>query len=482
MGFTSMTFVVPSVVSSALPSPKPNAAQATLPNIVLFIADDLGVNDISPYGNQVVKTPNLDRLSTESLRFTHAFAGSPTCGPSRSTILTGLMPFRHGAHGNHSGVKENTKSIVQYLQSLGYKVAIAGKLHVGPEEVFAFERISKTNVPEPGFEKKPGLHYDLNMDPVDTWLSKQKSDRPFVLIVADHSPHVVWTEKSTYDPAEVDIPSVHVDTEETRKSRARYYEDITKMDHNLGRLLGSLEKHHLSENTMLVFTADQGPQWPFAKWSLYDDGVRVPLMIRWPGQVNPGSQTDAMVSQVDLLPTFVEIAGGNAPENIDGKSFLPVLKGKKNTHRDVVFATHTGDGMMNRSPSRMLRTKQYKYILNLAPEGVYHTHMDKAKDHDGGREYWDSWVEKAKTDQHAAAVLQRYHHHPAEELYDLEADAHEIHNLAADRTYAKMITRYRKQMAAWRQSQGDAETGPEQIKPPASSKGKAPVAPYVFLE
>lgn len=482
MGFTSMTFVVPSVVSLALPPPKPNAAQATLPNIVLFIADDLGVNDISPYGNQVVKTPNLDRLSTESLRFTHAFAGSPTCGPSRSTILTGLMPFQHGAHGNHSGVKENTQSIVQYLQPLGYKVAIAGKLHVGPEKVFAFERISKTNVPEPGFEKKPGLHYDLNMDPVDTWLSKQKSDQPFVLIVADHSPHVVWPEQSTYDPAEVDIPSVHVDTEETRKSRARYYEDITKMDRNVGRLLGSLEKHNLSENTMLVFTADQGPQWPFAKWSLYDDGIRVPLMIRWPGQVKPGSQTDAMVSQVDLLPTFVEIAGGNAPENIDGKNFLPVLKGEKDTHRDVVFASHTGDGMMNRSPSRMLRTRRYKYILNLAPESVYHTHMDKAKDHDGGREYWNSWVEKAKTDQHATAVLQRYYHHPAEELYDIETDPHEIHDLAADSTYAEIITRYRKQMAAWRQSQGDFETGPEQIKPPAPSKGKAPVAPYVFLE
>ena len=460
---------------------QPTSSQSSpKPNIVLFIADDLGINDITPYGNKIVKTPNLDALSRQSLRFTHAFAGSPTCGPSRSTILTCLMPFRHGAHGNHSGVKEKTKSIVQYMQPLGYRVALAGKLHVGPEEVFSFERIAKTNVPEPGFEQKPGLNYDLNMDPVATWLSNQETGQPFLLIVADHSPHVVWPEKSTYDPGKVDIPPTHIDTDETRRSRARYYEDITKMDNNVGRLLKALEENDLTKNTIVFFTADQGPQWPFAKWSLYEDGIRVPLLVRWPGQTKPGSETHAMVSQADLLPTFIEIAGGKTPDNIDGRSFLPILQGEKDSHREVVFASHTGDGMMNRSPSRMLRTQRYKYILNLAPENVYHTHIDNAKDHDGGREYWDSWVEKSKTDQHAAAILQRYHHHPAEELYDLQSDPHELHNLAADSRHTKLLERFRKDLAAWRHLQGDHETGPEKLEPPV--KGKKPVAPYVFLD
>jgi len=207
------------------------------PNIVLFIADDLDADDIGPYGNRIVRTPHLDRFAQQSIRFNLAFAGSPTCGPSRSTIFTGLMPFRHGAHGNHSGVREGTRSLVQYLQPLGYRVVIAGKLHVGPQDVFAFERVSKTNVPEPGFENKPGLHYDLQMDPVDAWLSQQKTGQPFLLIVADHSPHVVWPETSTYDPDSVDIPSVHVDTRDTRKARARYYEDITKMDGNVAGCL-----------------------------------------------------------------------------------------------------------------------------------------------------------------------------------------------------------------------------------------------------
>lgn len=457
---------------------------ATRPNIVIFIGDDLGVDDIGPYGNRVVRTPNLDKLSDESLLFTRAFAGSPTCGPSRSTLFTGLLPFRHGAHGNHSAVRESSRSLVQYLQPLGYRVVIAGKLHVGPEEVFAFDRISRTNVPEQGFEERPGLHYDLDMGPVDSWLSEQQNDQPFLLIVADHSPHVVWPEKSGYNPEEIDIPAVHIDTEKTRKARGRYYEDITKMDGNLGKLLSSLDKHGLADNTMMIFTADQGPQWPFAKWSLYDDGIRVPLMIRWPGQVEAGSRTGALISQADLLPTFVEIAGGKAPAAVDGQSFLGVITGKTDTHREMVFATHTGDRLMNRSPARMLRTARYKYIFNLAPESVYHTHMDKTRDHNGGREYWSSWVEKAETDKKAAAVLQRYHHHPEEELYDVEADPDEMNNLAGDPKYKKMMEEFRKEMAAWRKRQGDFETGPEEIKPeqePANGK-KKPAAPYVFLD
>ena len=482
MRFATLLFAVHVGLCSAQSRTLREILPPSKPNIVLFIADDLGWNHIGPYGNRVVKTPHVDRLSNESMRFTHAFAASPTCGPSRSSLLTGLLPFRHGAHGNHSAVKPDTRSMVQYFLPLGYKAAIAGKLHVGPQEVFSFERISKTNIPEHGFEQKPGLNYDLNMDPVDAWLSRQKSHEPFLLIVADHSPHVVWPVKTSYRTDDVDIPSNHVDTENTRRSRARYYEDITKMDRNLGRVLQSLEQHHLAENTVVVFTADQGPQWPFAKWSLYDDGIRVPLLIRWPRNVQPHSHSDAMISQVDLLPTLVEIAGGHAPENIDGTSFLKILTGEKDSHREVVFASHTGDGMMNRSPSRMLRTKQFKYLLNLAPENIYHTHIDKAKDHDGGREYWDTWVEKAKSDDHAAAVLQRYHFHPEEELYDLETDPHEMRNLARDSKYADMLDRFRRELADWRREQGDFETGPEQIKSGPSDKGKKPLAPYVFLE
>lgn len=451
-------------------------------NIVLFIADDLDATDIGPYGNKIVRTPNLDKLAQESMLFTRAFASSPTCSPSRSTIFTGLMPMRHGGHGNHNGVKEGTPSLVQYLQPLGYRVALAGKLHIGPEAVFPFERIEQTNVPEPGFEKKPGLNWDLNLAPVDQWLAQQQKNKPFMLVVADHSPHVIWPEKAEYDPAQIDIPVNHIDTRETRASRARYYTDITKMDNNVGKVLASLERNGLAKNTIVLFVSDQGPQWPFAKWSLYDDGVQTPLIVRWPGTVDPAAKAGALVSLADLVPTLVEASGGTAPGNIDGQSFLAVLKGQKETHREAVYATHTGDRLMNRAPARMVRTAQYKYILNLAPQILYTTHMDKAKDHDGGREYWDSWREKSFTDTHAAAVLWRYHNRPKEELYNVEDDPKELRNLAADPKYARVLAGMRTKMAEWRKGQSDTITGPEEFneKVEEQKKGQKPVAPYVF--
>ncbi|MGS2737955.1 sulfatase family protein [Sinomicrobium sp. M5D2P17] len=474
--FLVLFFLLGNIVNST--AQKPISPGKNPLNIILFIADDLAAEDIGPYGNKIVNTPNLDRLAGESLLFQNAFASSPTCGPSRSSMFTGLMPFRHGGHGNHSGVKEGTQSLPHYLRPLNYKVAIAGKYHVGPEENFPFERIMNTNVPEPGFENNPGLHYDLNMEPVDSWLSEQKEEGPFMLVIADHSPHVIWPENSEYDKDEVDIPKRHIDTRDTRISRTRYYQDITKMDKNVGKLLSSLEKNGLEENTIVIFVSDQGPQWAFGKWSLYDYGVQSPMLIRWPGKIKANTKTKAMVSLIDLLPTFVEIGGGKAPGQIDGKSFLPLLTGKKDTHRKVVFATHTGDGQMNRSPSRMVRTERYKYILNLAPEVLYTTHMDKAKDHDGGREYWDSWREKSFTDAHAKSVLWRYHHHPKEELYDIKNDPQELNNLANNSEYSEIKESLRKQVKIWRKEQGDSETGPEDLS--KKKKRKKPVAPYVF--
>lgn len=450
-------------------------------NIVLFIADDLGANDIGPYGNVIVRTPSIDHLASESLLFTNAFASSPTCSPSRASILTGLMPFRNGAHANHSGIKAGIKTLPYYLLSLSYKTALAGKYHIGPKEAYPFELIHHSNVPEPGKEDKGVLWTDLNMEVVEAWLSDAAgSDSSFFLVVNDHSPHVIWPEKAEYEPSKVDIPLFHIDTEETRLSRARYYTDISKMDQNLGMLLQALESNGLSENTIVVFTSDQGPQWAFGKWNLYDYGVRVPLLIRWPGVLSGGETTDALVSLVDLLPTFVEMAGGVAPlyhEVIGGKSLVPLLSGERHHHRDKVFATHTGDGNMNRSPMRMIRTRRYKYILNLAPDLRYTTHIDKSKNHDGGRQYWDSWVDRSYETKQAAWVLWRYHHRPAEELYDVMNDPYEMTNKAGDPAYAEILATFRDQMTEWRAAQGDRETEPYEPLP-AKSGGQG--IPYIF--
>lgn len=449
-------------------------AQSARPNIVLFVADDHSYTDCGAYGSDDVHTPNIDRLAREGLLFRNAFAASPTCMPSRAALFTGLMPFRNGAHANNmagqSQCRDDVLSLPHYLKKLGYRVAQAGKTHFAPKSVFPFERVSKSEVPEPGFEDHPGLHMDLNTAAVDEWLAHVTPKEPFCLVVCDHSPHVIWTVPPTYEPAAVSVPPNHIDTPELRTARARYYTDVTKMDANLGKVLASLQRHGFATNTVFVYTADQGAQWPFAKWGLYDQGIHVPFIVRWPGTSEPDSRTGALISLADVLPTFIELAGGKAPPTLDGTSFLPLLEGKTTKHRDVIFATHSQDAGMNSSPMRCVRTPRYKYIYNLAPEIEYTTHMDKAKDHDGGREYWSSWEQAAEHDSQAADILKRYHWRPQEELYDLSLDPYEFNNLAADPLYGAIKTNLHQQLVAWRKQQNDTKTGPDPV--PEGSKWK----------
>jgi len=440
---------------------------AAKPNIVLFVADDHTATDCGAYGATDVRTPGIDRLAHEGLLFRRAFAGSPTCMPSRAVLYTGLMPFRNGAHANNmagqSQCRPEVRSLPHFLKDLGYRVAQAGKTHFAPKAVFPFERIQESEVPEPGFERNPALHLDLNVRAVEAWLEQAPTNQPFCLVVCDHSPHVIWPKKVDCNAASISVPPNHIDTPELRKSRARYYADIAKMDTNLALLLGCLDRLGLVSNTVFLYTADQGAQWPFAKWGLYDQGIRVPLIVRWPGKTRPGEATDAMISLADVAPTLVDLAGGQPTAGSDGRSFLPLLTGRPNVHREVIFATHSQDRDMNVSPMRCVRTCRYKFILNLAPENKYTTHMDRAKDHDGGREYWDSWVSAAGADQRAAILLQRYHWRPREELYDTWLDPWEVHNLAGDPAYAGIQLHLAGRLAAWRGQQNDHKTGPDPV-------------------
>ena len=249
------------------------------------------------------------------------------------------------------------------------------------------------------------------------------------------------------------------------------------MDKQLGEVYAAVAKH-LGDNTLFVFTADQGAQWPFGKWNLYDAGIRVPFLASWPGRIKPASTTEAMVSFLDILPTFIELAGGEAPKGLDGKSFAAVLRGKAAAHHKEIYAAHTGDGTMNVYPIRCIRTEKFKYILNLYPGNRYTTHIDKAAySHDGGRRYYDSWVLKAKSDPAAAAIVKRYHTRPAEELYDVVKDPYEMNNLAGDPEYAKVQAELKSKVKAWMKRMGDS--GPESQprtarnrKPPKKRVGK----------
>lgn len=469
-----MTFGVMGRVYGAVAATDNPAPAAGRPHVVLFIADDLTWHDVGPSGNRDVRTPNLDRLAREGMRFDAAFAASPTCTPSRSAIYTGMFPFRNGAHANHSLVNDGVRTLPHRMRDLGYRAVIAGKTHIGPRAAFPFEYLKDSNVMPPG--KDHVLWTDLNTAAVDGLLAEHHrgGKRPLCLVVCSHSPHVYWPENDSYDPAKLSLPPYLLDTPQTRAALARYYTDVTWMDKQVGEVLDALARHGYADETLFLFTADQGAQFPSAKWNLYDAGIRVPLLARWPGKVKPGTVTRAMVSLVDLLPTMIEAAGGAVPgQETDGRGFLPVLLGQAGRHRDEVYAAHTGDGKMNRSPMRCVRTARYKYILNLNPGEPYKTHISEGVSQDG-RSYWESWVRLAGQDPRAAAAVARFRHRPADELYDMTNDPYEQNNLAPDPAHAAALADLRAKLKQWRLQQGeDLSKVP---MPEDARKGQVPYA------
>lgn len=427
-------------------------AQSRRPHLVLFLADDHGFFDSPVYGAKVVRTPNMERLAAEGLTFEHAFSGAAICIPSRAILMSGLCSHRNGATANGKPMKTGLKTLPSYMKELGYQVAHFGKSHFLPAENYKDWEAVPSEIKGEGV-----LNTDLVTGAVDEWLANwEKSERrPLCLIVCSHSPHVTWDANQGYDPGEVELPPSFVDTAETRAARAEYYTDVTKMDTQLGEVYASVRKR-LGNNALFLYTSDNGAQWPFGKWSLYDAGIRLPMIATWPGVVRAASRTRAMVSFTDVLPTFMELAGGKGPAGIDGLSFAGVLRGRSSRHRDEIYASHTADnnGGMNCYPMRAVRTERWKYIRNLHPELSYQTHFDRGVQRDG-RVAWDSWVAKGQTDAKAAGVVRRYHARPVEELYDVAADPHETRNLAGVAEHAGVLGELRGKVDAWMKGMGD---------------------------
>lgn len=418
---------------------------AAPPNIVVFISDDHTLRDSSVYGSKDIITPHMDRLAAAGMTFDRAFAASPTCAPSRGAMLTGLMPARNGAEPNQTEPRAEIKKLPAYLQELGYEVVAFGKVaHYNQTLHYGFDHVEHT-----------GYHEDISILAALEWLRNRRSDKPLALFVGSNWPHVPWPITAEgHDPQSLTVPETHVETPATRRFRGRYYAGISRMDAELG-LVWQAAQDKFGTNLFFLHFSDQGAQWPFGKWCLYDDGIRTPMIAAWPGHIAPGSRTPAMVTLVDVLPTLVEVAGGKAPSGLDGQSFARVLSGETNRFRDRVFVTHSGDGNMNVYPSRGVRDERWKYILNLHPEYKFTTHVTEVAGEDGN--YWRSWVQKATKDADAATKVRRYQERPREELYDLQNDPLEKHNLAGDRSVTDIQKTMHDQLTAWMKAQGDQE-------------------------
>ncbi|MBL7114545.1 MAG: sulfatase [Kiritimatiellae bacterium] len=420
------------------------------PNILLILADDLAWNDAGCYGNPEVRTPNIDKLSKQGLTFTQAFTATAMCAPTRQQLYTGVFPVRNGAYPNHSKVKKGTRSIVHHLQALGYRVGLKGKKHFGPAESFPFDK------------------------PKSITEYMTKDNAPFCLIFASHHPHPKWPQPKGYDPNKITVPPFLVDNVETRQALCRYYTAVTAFDTEVGDYLDRLQKSGKADNTIVIVTSEQGPDFPGGKWTCYDYGLRTQFIVKWPDVISPDKETAAMIQYVDVAPTLIEIAGGN-PEDIDtglnggpnsgrgfdGRSFMSLLRGKATQHNNVVFGVHTTQGIIAGKPYpvRSIRDRRYKYIINLMPEAMFQNIMTE-KNYEN---IWNSWIRDAKTDKRAARLTKRYQHRPPEEFYDVDRDPFEQNNLADQPQYREQMNQMKEQLEAWMARQGDrgvkTETG-----------------------
>jgi N-sulfoglucosamine sulfohydrolase len=415
------------------------AGKAKLPNFLFVIADDCTHRDIGCYGGQAL-TPNIDHLATEGMRFTQCFQAAPMCSPTRHNIYTGLYPVKSGAYPNHTFVKDGTKSVVHYLKPHGYRVALSGKTHISPKAAFPFEYSG-------------GKNPDLQA--IDKLFKESKeAGTPFCLFACSNEPHTPYTmgDTSKYDADKLSLPANFVDTPETRAEYVKYLAEISYYDWQVGECLKLLDKHGHADNTLVVVVSEQGSSFPFAKWTCYDSGLQSAMIARWSGRIQAGATSHAMVEYVDLLPTVLNSAGLKLPKVLDGRSFLPVLTGQATEHKDFVFGLMTTRGINNGSDYygiRSVRSDKYKYIVNLTPEVKFQNACVKLPS-------FTSWKKKAAAgDAAAAAIVRRYEHRPAEELYDVTQDKLEWKNLADDPALSDVKAKLKNQLAMWMAAQGD---------------------------
>ncbi|MEL7121877.1 MAG: sulfatase, partial [Bacteroidota bacterium] len=431
-----------------------NGQSTSKPNIIVYLADDMGYLDASVYGAKVVQTPVLERLSFEGMTFKNAFVTSPACAPSRASLLTGLMPARNGAETNHSFPAKDVPYLIQNFKKSGYKVFAFGK-------VAHYKGNKKC-----GFDHHNDQQINLYQN-IKAYFDTIAITSPVVLFIGDRRPHVRWTEELFYAPEQVDLPSYFIDTKPTREHRSRYYTDITGLDSEMGHVLHYLNGK-FGENTITLFTSDHGAQWPFGKWNLYDAGIRTPLVIRWPGKIAPNTSTDAMVSWIDILPTLLDLANLEAADSLDGKSFKSILFEEEDQFRTIIYTTHTGDGKFNIYPIRSIRTDEYKLIYNLEPNAYHSNHSDINRK-DGAGKYWDSWNEEESKDPRAAYIIRKYYQRPDWEFYDLRVDQEEQQNLIDEPSYQEVIAELKTQLKQWMKDHND--DGKTHLKPyPLSGK------------
>lgn len=446
-------------------------AEQFRPNVLMVIADDCTYNDLPLYGGKNAKTPHIDRLASEGLTFDRAYLCEAMCQPCRAELYTGQFPLRNGCAWNHSASRPETRSMPHYLRKLGYRVGLAGKVHVKPAKAFPFETVDGF---EPSCVRDPTKAHDL----AGVRQFMTDGDQPFCLVVALVEPHVPWVmgDPSQYPKDQLKLPSNLADTPETRRDFGRYLAEITYMDSQVGELLAALKESGKADSTLVLFTSEQGSQFPGNKWTNWDTGVHTALVARWPEKIPAGKRTQAIVQYCDVLPTLLELAGDDSKqEAFDGSSFADVLHGKSDTHREYAFGLHNHLPEGPAYPIRSITDGRFRYIRNLTPGEIFiEKHlMGQMGGSAKHNPYWVSWPREAINNDHTYAMVKRYMHRPAEELYDTQNDPYEMKNLAQDSEYQQRKAKLSEELDRWMQTQGDPGIPQDTAKAlQAARKGK----------
>ena len=425
--------------SASTPDTASAPGAAGPPNILVLVADDAGWRDFGAYGNDVIRTPTVDRLSETGLTFERAFLTTPQCSPSRISMLTGRYPHATGAEDLHMPLPEHETILPTYLRrEAGYLTGIMRKQHLGA----------------PGNEQfdwyDPAEDHDYGA--FSTFLARaQTTDRPFFMWVGFSDPHRPYTEgaiENPHDPDRVLVPPYLADTPATRADLARYYDEITRMDQNIGRMIEALERRDLRSNTLVVFLSDNGAPFPRAKGSLYDAGIRTPLIANWPGEVEPGTY-DGLTSVIDLAPTLLDVAGLTPPPDMQGRSIAATLDDRSVPGRTVVFSErnwHDTDAHM-----RSLRTEEYKLITNGYPSRPFPIAADI-----GDSPAWMSLLAKKRAGTLTEAQAPLFQTpRPAVEVYDLSEDPWELRNVAGTPEHDAVIDSLVQRLQQWQEATGD---------------------------
>ena len=427
------------------------------PNIVLIIADDMAWDDSGAYGHPHIQTPNIDRLATNGMRFDNAFLTTSSCSPSRTSIITGLYPHNTGAEQLHWPLPSEKVTFVEKLKASGYWTAQAGKWHLGDSIKNRFDLVA--DVGKTGFQlsstgektrqKGDGSGCE-NWVPV---LQQRPKDHPFFLWLAAVDPHRTYSEgiiDSPHSLEDVVLPPYFPDTREVRQDFAHYYNEITRLDDYVGKIVSELEKQGVSENTLILFISDNGRPFPRDKTTLYDGGIKTPWIVKWPKVVRSNSVSKSLVSAIDIAPTFFKLAGLEALQSFEGVDFSSLLTDPEKSVRNNIYAEdHWHD---YEDYTRAVRTKEYKYIRN------FYTDLPNTPSADAfvGGTFQSMLKLKERGELTEAQMACFYPERPDEELYDIVDDPYELKNLASKTKYKETLVAMRSEMKSMRRFTGDS--------------------------